>query len=168
MNKVRPQVIAIDFDGTCVQHQFPQIGKDVGAAPVLRRLQAAGHKLVLYTMRSQGPLAEAVKWFNENGIELAGVNCNPWQSWWTASPKVFADLYIEDSALGAPLCPPDEPGGRPFIDWQLVAQWLEATRYIEPESAAEQDIDEHIKNNAATQDTSGVPDQTAKPMTVVK
>ena len=45
-------IIAIDFDGTCVTHEFPKIGKDIGAIPVLKELTNKGHKLILFTMRS--------------------------------------------------------------------------------------------------------------------
>lgn len=45
-------VIAVDFDGTCVTHEFPKIGKDIGAIPVLRKLVEKGHQIILYTMRS--------------------------------------------------------------------------------------------------------------------
>ena len=30
--------ICIDFDGTCVTHEFPSIGKDIGAIPVLKEM----------------------------------------------------------------------------------------------------------------------------------
>lgn len=45
-------VIILDFDGTCVTHDYPNVGHDIGAAPVLRKLVAEGHQLVLFTMRS--------------------------------------------------------------------------------------------------------------------
>jgi hypothetical protein len=44
--------ICIDFDGTCVTHEFPEVGKDIGAVPVLRKLVEQGHNLILFTMRS--------------------------------------------------------------------------------------------------------------------
>jgi hypothetical protein len=44
---------------------------DIGAAEVLKEL-VAGHKLILWTLRSEAALAEAVEWFKENGIELYG------------------------------------------------------------------------------------------------
>ena len=44
--------ICIDFDGTCVTHEFPKVGKDIGAVPVLKKLIANGHRLILFTMRS--------------------------------------------------------------------------------------------------------------------
>lgn len=45
-------IIAVDFDGTCVTHEFPEVGKDIGAVPVLKELVKKGHKIILYTMRS--------------------------------------------------------------------------------------------------------------------
>lgn len=45
-------IIGIDFDGTVVTHDFPKIGKDIGAVPILKRLVDNGHKLILFTMRS--------------------------------------------------------------------------------------------------------------------
>ena len=43
---MNPLIFGIDFDGTCVTHEFPNIGKDIGAVPVLRDIVAAGHKLI--------------------------------------------------------------------------------------------------------------------------
>ena len=45
-------IIAVDFDGTCVTHEFPEVGRDIGAVPVLKELVEKGHKIILYTMRS--------------------------------------------------------------------------------------------------------------------
>ena len=44
--------ICIDFDGTCVTHEFPKVGKDIGAVSVLKKIVEAGHKIILFTMRS--------------------------------------------------------------------------------------------------------------------
>ena len=71
--------IAIDFDGTCVTHEYPYMGRDIGAAPVLRELAERGHNLILYTMRSGNLEKDAVQWFKENGIPLYAVNANPTQ-----------------------------------------------------------------------------------------
>ena len=119
-----PQVvIAVDFDGTCVTHDYPYIGSDIGAVPVLRELVDAGYNLVLNTMRSGRLEKDAVKWFKENNIPLYGVNCNPDQKSWTSSPKVFADLYIDDAALGIPL-KTSQTSTRPFVDWVAVRELL--------------------------------------------
>lgn len=96
--------IAVDFDGTCVKHRYPMVGEDVdGAVSVLKELVRKGHKIILYTMRSGDTLDDAISWFIDNDIELWGINRNPEQYGWSSSPKVFANLYIDDAALGIPL-----------------------------------------------------------------
>ena len=122
-------VIAVDFDGTCVTHDYPYIGSDIGAVPVLRELVDAGYNLVLNTMRSGRLEKDAVKWFKENNIPLYGVNCNPDQKSWTSSPKVFADLYIDDAALGIPL-KTSPTSTRPFVDWVAVRELLVSLGYL--------------------------------------
>lgn len=119
-----PKIIAVDFDGTCVTHEYPEVGRDIGAAPVLKDLVAAGHKLILWTMRSDGPLQDAVDWFAKNQIPLYGVQKNPAQGSWTKSPKAYAQVYIDDAALGAPLLPGQMPDERPFIDWNFVRKYF--------------------------------------------
>lgn len=115
--------IAIDFDGTCVLHDYPSIGRDIGAVPVLQKLAENGHRLILYTMRSGGYLSEAIEWFNTNKIPLYGAQVNPTQHKWTESTKCFAHLYIDDAALGAPLLY-DKESGRNYIDWSEVTKLL--------------------------------------------
>ena len=114
--------IAVDFDGTCVTHDYPRVGKDIGAVPVLKRLVKEGHQLILWTMRSGKELNDAIKWFEENGIELYGIQENPNQKSWTSSPKAYAQLYIDDAALGAPLLMDSSLSNREFINWKVVEQ----------------------------------------------
>ena len=116
--------IAIDFDGTCVTHDYPRLGKEIGATEVLKRLVEAGHKLILNTMRSDKELQDAVNWFKKNGIELYGVNENPTQKRWTNSPKVYAHMYIDDAAFGCPLINAPELSNRQFVDWDSVGRKL--------------------------------------------
>ena len=131
-------IIAIDFDGTCVAHEFPKICKEIGAEPVLKQLVKEGHKLVLNTMRSDKKdvnstdynihgesgdyLTQAVNWFKKREIPLYGINENPTQKSWTDSPKVYADLYIDDAALGCPLH--KEESGAIYVDWVRVFKIL--------------------------------------------
>lgn len=121
-------IIAVDFDGTCVTHEYPNIGKDIGAIPVLKEFVEQGDKLILYTMRSDVELLEAVNWFHENEIELFGVNTNPTQSSWTDSPKVFANVYIDDAALGCPLIHNPNLANRPYVDWNEVKKLINSLR----------------------------------------
>lgn len=132
--------ICLDFDGTCVSHEFPDIGKDIGAIPVLRELVANGHRLILFTMRSdrkkkkkvdgieviieEKVLTEAIAWFERNEIPLYGVQKNPTQRFWTSSPKAYGHLYIDDANLGCPLIY-DEECERPYVDWAKVRELLQ-------------------------------------------
>jgi len=132
--------IAIDFDGTVVTHEFPEIGIDIGAVPVLKKLIKNGHNLILFTMRSDviNPtsndpiiipiageyLTDAVNWFKKRDIPLWGINENPEQKSWTFSPKAYTHLYIDDAALGCPLTMDSSLSKRPFVDWDLVEKYL--------------------------------------------
>lgn len=143
--------IAVDFDGTVVTHEFPNVGKDIGAEPVLKRLVEAGHRLILFTMRgnvtnntghSGDPpvilngnfLDDAKKWFEDRSIPLYGCQCNPTQAAWTTSPKCYAHLYIDDAALGAPLKRDADIAERPFIDWEAVENIFEMDGILPPTS----------------------------------
>lgn len=116
-------IVAVDFDGTVVTHDYPVIGDDIGAVPVLKELVAAGHNLILWTMRSGDALEEAVGWFRLRDIPLWGINENPTQSSWTISPKAYAHYYIDDAGISCPLIYPSD-GGRPYVDWVRVRQLL--------------------------------------------
>lgn len=130
MAKDKGYVIAVDFDGTCVEHNYPAIGMDVeGAVEVLRTLNKHGHRIILNTMRSGQRLEAAVRWFRDRKIELWAVNRNPEQEQWTTSPKVYADIYIDDSALGCPLIFL-EGVRRPVVNWTKVRQLLESDGMI--------------------------------------
>lgn len=95
--------ICIDFDGTCVTHEYPQIGAEIGAAPVLKELVEKGHRLIIFTMRSGDKLREAYDWFGVHEIPVYGIQSNPTQVLWTQSPKAYGQLYIDDAGLGIPL-----------------------------------------------------------------
>lgn len=120
--ELKNKIIAIDFDGTCVTHDYPNIGRDIGAERVLKKMIVAGAKLVLLTMRSGALLQDAVQWFNDRDIALFGVNENPTQKSWSDSPKIFAHLYIDDLAFGAPLI--EKNNERGFICWKTIEEKL--------------------------------------------
>ena len=115
--------IGIDFDGTIVEHKYPLMGEEIeGALEVIHELIDAGHKIILYTMRSGDRLDEAVEYLNDEGIELYGINENKTQKHWTTSPKVFSNIYIDDAALGCPLV--TDETGRPYVNWEEVRELL--------------------------------------------
>lgn len=110
-------ILGVDFDGTIVTHMYPDIGSPVpGAIEALKRFIESGHRIILWTMRSGPELEAAVKYLEDNGIALFGVNENPEQSEWTSSPKAYCHRYIDDSAVGCPLLF-DSASGRPYVDW---------------------------------------------------
>lgn len=117
-------VIAVDFDGTCVTHEYPRVGNDIGAIPVLKKLIDAGHQLILFSMRSDKEQQDAVDWFAKNNIPLYGININPDQLSWTKSNKAYAQLYIDDASLGCPLIYDTKIARRPFVDWVKVEEIL--------------------------------------------
>lgn len=127
-------IIAIDFDGTCVTHEYPSVGKEIGAVPLLQELVGNGHKLILFTMRSGKTLEDAVNWFKQNEIHLYGIQTNPSQSEWTSSPKAYAELYIDDAALGCPVKFDEEFSQRTFVDWVKVKEMLIGMSILKLES----------------------------------
>jgi hypothetical protein len=118
--------IAVDFDGTIVDHRFPDIGApNPGAFFWLQEFQKAGAELILWTMRcDEGKygktLTAAVDHCRENGVEFIGANENPGQESWTFSPKAYAVIYIDDAAFGCPMRENPRMGGRPMADWAII------------------------------------------------
>jgi hydroxymethylpyrimidine pyrophosphatase-like HAD family hydrolase len=118
------KIFCVDFDGTCVTDEYPKVGKDVGAVELLQQLVDDGNKIILYTMRHGKELDEAVDWFNENDIDLWGINENPEQYTWSESPKIYAHFYIDDHAVGCPLISDLRKSPTPYVDWTKVTRLL--------------------------------------------
>ena len=95
--------IAVDFDGTIVEHDYPKIGKEkLFAFQTLKELEKRGARLILWTFRSGTELEEAVKFCKMNGIEFYAVNKNYPEEIMddSVSRKIDADIYIDDKNLG--------------------------------------------------------------------
>lgn len=96
-------IIAVDFDGTIVEHEYPRIGHERPfATATLKRLQSEGHILVLWTYREGAELEEAVEWCRQRGLEFHCINSNdPFEGGTPAGPrKINADIYIDDRNVG--------------------------------------------------------------------
>jgi hypothetical protein len=95
--------IAVDFDGTIVEHKYPKIGKTIlFAFEALKELQKRGHKLILWTYRSGKELEEAVEFCKKNGIEFYAVNKSyPEEKFDNskASRKIDTEIFIDDRNL---------------------------------------------------------------------
>lgn len=95
--------IAIDFDGTIVENNFPGIGKEMlFAFETMRELQKQGNQLILWTYRTGSHLEEAVDFCKSRGIEFYAVNANyPEEEFdYSISRKIDADIYIDDKNFG--------------------------------------------------------------------
>lgn len=95
--------IAVDFDGTIVDHEYPAIGKEkLFAFITLKELQKRGALLILWTFREGKELQEAVDYCSQNGIEFYAVNRNyPEEQWTDGAPrKINVDIFIDDRNVG--------------------------------------------------------------------
>lgn len=127
----KSKVIAVDFDGTIVEHKYPEIGREMlFAFSTLKALQQKGHKLILWTIRTGTLLEEAVEFCRQNGVEFYAVNKNyPEESLdEQTSRKLNADIFIDDRNVGG------------FLGWSEIWQSLH------PEGA---DFLHQLKNEAA-------------------
>lgn len=116
--------IGLDFDGTVVTHEFPKIGKEVPhCLETLKKITDDGGKIILITMRSGRKLAEAVAYLSYHEIPLYGVNSNPRQAYYSKSPKIYANIYIDDAALGCPLTFSDL-SDKAYVNWLQVQKHL--------------------------------------------
>lgn len=97
-------IIAVDFDGTIVEHRYPEIGNERPfATSTLRKLIEDKHRLILWTVRRGKELEEAVEWCKERGVEFYAVNKNYPEE--TLEPhgeysKINAEMFIDDLNLG--------------------------------------------------------------------
>ena len=67
--------IAVDFDGTIVEHRYPRIGEEIPfATATLKMLINERHRLILWSVREGKLLEEAVEWCRERGVEFYAVN----------------------------------------------------------------------------------------------
>ena len=110
-------VIALDFDGTIVEHKYPEIGEEIPfATETIRMLIAERHKVILWSVREGKLLDDAVNWCRERGIEFYAVNRDyPEETKENNnhfSRKLKADIFIDDRNLG----------GLP--DWGLIYQMV--------------------------------------------
>lgn len=114
--------IAIDFDGTIVEHEYPDVGTPIPMAlDYMHEFEKLGASLILWTMRDGKELDDAVEYCNYNGIFFKGVNAGIGDRSWTTSPKAHANIYIDDAAFGCPLnFSKVAHGKRPYVDWSIV------------------------------------------------
>lgn len=105
MEKARKDidVIAVDFDGTIVEHSFPEIGNELlGAIETLKDLQKVGYWIVLWTVRNGYYLKQAVDFLSQEGFVPNEINKSTYlnikyhNGSLDISAKVWADVYLDD------------------------------------------------------------------------
>lgn len=109
------KTIAVDFDGTIVEHAYPKIGEEMMFAfATLKELQKRGHRLILWTFRDGDLLKEAVDYCKKNGLEFYAVNNSfPDEKYdLSISRKINVDIFIDDRNIGG------------FPGWSNVWQML--------------------------------------------
>lgn len=109
-------IIAVDFDGTIVEHRFPAIGKTkLFAFETLKALQKNNHTLILWTYRAGRELKDAVAFCKDHGVEFYAVNSSYPEEVYdeSISRKVNADVFIDDRNIGG------------FPGWSKVWEMLE-------------------------------------------
>lgn len=96
--------IAVDFDGTIVEHRYPEIGKERPfAVMTLKKLMEDGHKLLLWSVREGDLLKEAVEWCEKRGIHFMAANKDYDEDDTDGryySRKLKVDLFIDDRNVG--------------------------------------------------------------------
>jgi hypothetical protein len=129
MNEFLNIKIAVDFDGTIVDHEYPSIGKEkLFAFRTLKELEKRGARIILWTFRAGKELDEAVDYCRKNGLEFYAINRNYPEEVLTeeVSRKIDADIFIDDKNLGG------------FPGWSEVWQMLNP--YELQEQAAERNL----------------------------
>ncbi|MFT4072853.1 MAG: hypothetical protein QM654_13140 [Dysgonamonadaceae bacterium] len=108
--------IAVDFDGTIVEHRYPGIGAPIPfAIETLLQLQKERHILILWSVREGRLLQEAVDYCASKGLVFYAANKNhPEEEVEKAPRKLMADLFIDDRNLG----------GLP--DWGVIYQVIQS------------------------------------------
>lgn len=105
---MRPNIIAVDFDGTLCENKWPEIGEpNEELIEYLKKRQANGEKLILWTARNEEQTQQAVEWCEEQGLIFDAVNDNLPENiehFGGNSRKIYADVYIDDKNLPVSSC----------------------------------------------------------------
>lgn len=97
--------IAVDFDGTIVTHEYPNIGEELPfATETLRMLIRDRHRVILWSVREGKLLQDAIDWCRERGVEFYAVNRDYPEEEKEKnnhySRKLKADYFIDDRGIG--------------------------------------------------------------------
>ncbi len=130
-------IIAVDFDGTIVEHEYPRIGREIPfAIETLKKLQKEFHTLILWTVREGKLLEDAVKYCESKGLIFHAANKNyPEEDVSTAARKLNADLFIDDRNLGG------------IPDWGVIYQMIKEGKDYNPNVINDYESPQRTKKN---------------------
>lgn len=119
-------IIAVDFDGVLVRENYPEIGRDLGARYWLGALNTLGVELVLWTCRTGDAFKEMEAWLGSNYADVfTGINTKPVSAPFESDPrKIFAHVYVDDRALGAPMKNDPRTDDPPYFDWDKAGPMM--------------------------------------------
>jgi len=114
-------IVAVDFDGTIVESDYPNIGKPIPyAIESLKRMKEAGIRIVIWTCRHD--LKPVRSWLNKYGVNIDAINTNDalteeeWSKFeHNESTKKTADIYIDDRSFINPVY---------LLGWQVISRRL--------------------------------------------
>lgn len=114
--------IAVDFDGTIVEHRYPRIGEEIPfAVETLKLLQQEKHRLILWSVREGELLDEAIEWCRARGLEFYAANKDypeEERDHQGFSRKLKADLFIDDRNVGG------------IPDWGIIYEMIKEKRHL--------------------------------------
>lgn len=117
-------IVAIDCDGTIFKwEKFPAIGEPVPyAKEIINRLHASGHEIIIWTCRGRNGIHTVHEALEKYGIRYHGINKQGFTTNFDPSPKLIADVYVDDKSPYCPLIPNTK--GKPYVDWLALEIWF--------------------------------------------
>ncbi len=125
--------IYLDFDGTVVEHAYPEIGAlNPRSFALIRKLQNAGHRIILNTYRADladGSLQAAQDFLNDINNELLPITeCTELKiqppAWNWKKTIEEGILYIDDVCDGTPMIPNIALPFGMMVDWKTLEEWF--------------------------------------------
>jgi|688.fasta_scaffold109638_3 hypothetical protein len=125
--------IYLDFDGTVVEHAYPELGVlNPRSFAVIRQLQNAGHRIILNTYRADladGSLQAALNFLNDINNELLPITeCTELKiqppAWNWEKTLEEGILYIDDVCYGTPMIPNIALPFGLMVDWKTLEEWF--------------------------------------------
>lgn len=129
--------IYLDFDGTVVEHAYPQIGAiNPGSIDVIKKLQHSGHEIILNTYRADlndGTLEEAIEFLSSPAYNLLPLHAvtelkihPPIWNWDEFESSGI--IYIDDTCQGTPLIRNIKLEYGFMVDWNVLHDWFSDNR----------------------------------------